>query len=258
MTNLTRGIIFDIKRFAIHDGPGIRATVFFKGCPMDCHWCHNPESRLQDPQETDKGEMIGREVTVEEVMREIEKEVLFFDESGGGVTFSGGEPLMQPEFLEALLDRCRALDIHTTLDTTGFAEPVLFNKVMDKVDLFLYDLKLMDENIHCTYSGVSNIFVKANLKTAALKRKKVVIRFPVIPGITDTEENIKGIGEFAASLKTVKRIDLLAYHRTAEAKYRRLNMEYRAADIEPPSEAHMDRVEALFRQYARHVEIIRE
>lgn len=256
--NQVRGNIFDIKRFAIHDGPGIRVTIFFKGCPMDCFWCHNPESRLQEPQCTVDGDTIGRDVSVREVIREIEKEEIFFDQSGGGVTFSGGEPLMQPEFLEALLDECRLRDFHVTLDTTGFAEPSVFERIIDKVDLFYYDLKLMKDEQHSTYSGVSNQYVRDNLKTLARRKKNVVIRFPVIPGITDTEENIRELGKFAASLNGLGRIHLLAYHRTAESKYKRLNIVYRAADITPPGEEHMQRVHELMQSYAPNFEILQE
>lgn len=253
--NPKRGVIFDIKRFAIHDGPGIRITVFFKGCPMDCFWCHNPESRLQEPQCMDNDELIGREVSVQEVIDEIQKEELFFDESGGGVTFSGGEPLMQPDFLDALLNECRTRDFHVTLDTTGFAEPSVFQRIIHKVDLFYYDLKLMNDEQHVDYSGVSNQYILENLRTLALENKQVVIRFPVVPGITDTAENIRETARFAASLNSRQRIDLLAYHQLAQAKYKRLNLVFRAADIKPPAEEHIQQVKKKLLSHAPGLEI---
>jgi pyruvate formate lyase activating enzyme len=259
-----QGIIFDIKRFAIHDGPGIRTTVFFKGCPMKCPWCHNPESQKKCPERVGnngKKEIIGKKQSVAEVMREIEKEVVFYDESRGGVTFSGGEPLVQPQFLLALLKECRKRDIHTTLDTTGCASPKTFKSIIDKVDMFLYDLKIMDEQNHIRCTGVSNRRVIENLKTLSKNEKKVIIRFPVIPGITDTEENIKAVGTFVSSLKNISEIDLLPYHRTAEGKYRRLKKEniMKTMRVMPPSDERMEEIKQLFKKYtAPHIEIKRE
>jgi len=250
-----QGFIFDIKRFAIHDGPGIRTTVFFKGCPMNCPWCHNPESLKKDPQKALKNKITGEEKTVEEVMQEIEKETLFHDESNGGVTFSGGEPLEQPEFLSALLAECKKRDIHTTLDTTGWASPRVFASIIDKVDLFLYDLKIMDNKKHIRCTGVSNRLVKRNLKTLSQKGKRVIIRFPVIPGITDTEENIKAVGAFVSSLKKIDQIDLLPYHRTAEAKYKRLKMENKMIGVKPPTNEQMKKIKSLFKRYVKYIDI---
>lgn len=259
-----QGIIFDIKRFAIHDGPGIRTTVFFKGCPMKCPWCHNPESQKKCPERVTnngKKEIIGEKRSVDEVIAEIEKEVVFYDESRGGVTFSGGEPLAQPRFLQALLKECRKRDIHTTLDTTGYVSPKTFKSIMDKVDMFLYDLKIMDDKKHIQCTGVSNRLVLENLKILSKKGKKVIIRFPVIPGITDTEENIKKVGTFVSSLKNIEEIDLLPYHRIAEGKYLHLKKENKMKEMKvmPPSAEQMDKIQRLFEKYtAPHIEINRE
>ncbi len=259
-----QGIIFDIKRFAIHDGPGIRTTVFFKGCPMKCPWCHNPESQEKCPERVGnngKTEIIGKKRSVAEVMSEIEKEVVFYDESRGGVTFSGGEPLVQPQFLLALLKECRKRDIHTTLDTTGYTSPKTFKSIIDKVDMFLYDLKIMDEQNHIRCTGVSNRLVLENLKILAKKGKKIIIRFPVIPGITDTEENIKAVGTFVSSLESISEIDLLPYHRTAEGKYRRLKKKnlMKTMRVMPPGDERMEEIKQLFKKYtAPHIEIKRE
>ncbi|UCH92152.1 MAG: glycyl-radical enzyme activating protein [Candidatus Aminicenantes bacterium] len=259
-----QGIIFDIKRFAIHDGPGIRTTVFLKGCPMKCPWCHNPEGQKKCPERgwnNGKKEIIGEKRSVDEVMREIDKEVVFYDESKGGVTFSGGEPLVQPKFLQALLQECRKRDIHTTLDTTGYVSPRIFKSIIDKVDLFLYDLKIMDEQTHIRYTGVSNRPVIENLRILSKKGKKVIIRFPVIPGITDTKENIKKLGTFVASLKNIDEIDLLPYHRTAEGKYRHLKKENKMKEmaVMPPTDEQMNKIQRLFEKYtAPHIKIKRE
>lgn len=250
----TQGIIFDIKRFAIHDGPGIRTTVFFKGCPMNCHWCHNPESWKKQPQKVLK-KIIGEEKTAAEVMEEIEKETLFHDESRGGVTFSGGEPLKQPDFLSVLLDECKRREIHTTLDTTGCVSPRVFDAIIDKVDLFLYDLKLMDNEKHIQYTGVSNRLVKKNLETLSQKGKRVILRFPVIPGITDTEENIKALGAFISSLKNIRQIELLPYHRIAEAKYKRLKIKNKMIGVKPPTEKQMNKIRSLLKKYTENIEI---
>jgi pyruvate formate lyase activating enzyme len=236
-----KGIIFDIKRFAVHDGPGIRTTVFLKGCPLHCDWCHNPEGIDMEP----RGKY-GREVSVAEVMQEIEKETVFYDESGGGATFSGGEPLMQPAFLAALLDRCRQRQIHTTLDTSGYAPPEVFENIGDKVDLFLYDLKIMDEERHSRCTGVSNRWIVDNLKTLVKKGKRVFIRFPVVPGVTDTPENIRQVAAFVGSLNHIERLDLLAYHRTGAEKYKRLNMTERLARVNPPP---ADRLAAIKNEF---------
>ncbi len=191
-----QGLIFDIKRFAIHDGPGIRTTIFFKGCPLECWWCHNPESRNPE-QETvirehklngevfEIREVTGRRMSVSEVLREIEKERMFMDESGGGVTLSGGEPLMQPAFCLALLRECRSAGIHTTLDTTGCVSKKIMTEVMAFVDLFLYDLKHMQENIHKKYTGVGNKLILKNLKFLHESGKNIILRLPVVPGVND-------------------------------------------------------------------------
>jgi pyruvate formate lyase activating enzyme len=253
-----QGIIFDIKRFAIHDGPGIRTTVFFKGCPMDCHWCHNPESRSAEPQKAGNNEIIGKQVTVEEVMKEIEKEVIFYDQSGGGVTFSGGEPLFQPEFLGKLLEECRLRDIHTTLDTTGFAPPDVFASIIDAVDLFLYDLKIMDEEAHILYTGVSNQPVIENIAALSRGKKNVIIRFPVIIGITDSTKNIEAVGAFAASLGNINELHLLPYHQTAGAKYHRLGMQNRMKGVQPPTAEQIERVKHLFESCSGNIAIRKE
>ena len=255
---MKQGTIFDIKRYALHDGPGIRTTVFLKGCPLQCPWCQNPEGQNPDPEtvvraipiENGTGaiseETIGRVIDVAEVMKEIEKDVLFFDESGGGVTFSGGEPLAQPEFLESLLDACQEKNLHTCLDTSGYAPLEVFASLVDKVDLFLYDLKLMNDRQHQKYTGASNRLILENLKALDERGKRAIIRFLVIPGITDTEENLSATVDFVASLKNVRDVSLLPYHRFGSEKYKRLRRKNEMEDVPPPSDHTMRSVGARF------------
>ena len=247
---MRQGVIFDIKRFALHDGPGIRTTVFLKGCPMRCPWCHNPESQGKN-REKIGGEVIGIKQSVNQVMKELEKEVVFYDESRGGVTFSGGEPLTQLQFLSAILKECRKKEIHTTLDTTGCVSTRVFKTILPDVDLFLYDLKIMDEQKHIQFTGVSNRSVVANLKQLCRAGKRVIIRFPVIPGITDSEENIKAVGTFVSSLEHIDEIDLLPYHHIADEKYRRMNRENRMKKmaVKPPTAERMAEIKQCFEKY---------
>ncbi len=228
------GVIFDIKKFAIHDGPGIRTTVFLKGCPMTCHWCHNPEGQRPDPEpvpcpgpapgpEMATETVIGRRVRAGDVLAEIEKDRLFYDESGGGATFSGGEPLMQPDFLEALLDGCRSASIHTVVDTTGCVPARVLMRIMGKVDLFHYDMKLMDSHIHRRFTGVPVEPVLDNLQRLSAAGRPVVIRFPLVPGVTDDDDNLTAISDWLRSLPTPPvRLDVLPFHHLHAGKYARL------------------------------------
>jgi len=249
------GIIFDIKRYSIHDGPGIRTTVFLKGCPLACRWCQNPESRNLQPDvikekaflrefytRMPNGDIaVGRSMKADEVLREIEKDVIFYDESGGGVTFSGGEPLMQPEFLCRLLHQCSQRDIHTAVDTTGFAGRPVIEDVMKYADLFLYDLKCIDNADHELYTGVPVKPVLENLGIIARAGKDIIIRVPVIPGITDTENNIHGIISVMQGLPGLTRVDLLPFNHFGFSKYKRIGAEnvmesyprLQASDLEP-------------------------
>jgi len=173
-------------------------------------------------------------MTVPEVMATIEKDIIFYDDSGGGVTFSGGEPLLQPEFLFGLLAACRQRDIHTLIDTSGHARPDLFQKALRLTDGVLFDLKCLDATEHEKYTGVNNELILTNFKTAAASGK-VQVRLPVIPGITDHLRNIEGLVEMVAAAGSVKRFDLLPYHGTAAAKYRRLGLEYRMDGTAEPT-----------------------
>jgi len=252
-----KGHIFDIKRYAIHDGPGIRITIFLQGCPLNCWWCHNPEGIRAIPgSSAEAGDFKSRRVmTVAELMREIEKEILFFDESGGGATFSGGEPLIQHRFLQAALRECRRRDIHTTLDTSGYAPMEIMDSIVDVVDLFLFDLKLIDEKKHEFYTGVSNQPILANLQRLADRGKDIIVRFPLIPGITDTEDNLVQLTNHILSLRRIQTIHILPYHHTAQEKYRRLGVENRMKDISPPSPDLVEAVKIRFEKAGLHVHI---
>ncbi len=245
---MQKGVLFNIQRFALHDGPGIRTTVFLKGCPLRCRWCHNPESL-----NSGISDGIGETKTVEQVMREIEKEIIFYDESGGGVTFSGGEPLMQPEFLGVLMDGCREKDIHITLDTTGCVSPQVFDSLADKVDLFLYDLKIIDDTGHKKFTGASNKYALQNLETLSEKGKRVIIRFPLITGITDTTENVTAVAAFVSRLKGIHDIDVLPYHETAQHKYRHLKMDNKMEGVTPPPPERTKEIENIFETFGLKV-----
>jgi len=240
---VNKGLIFDIRRFTVHDGPGIRTTVFFKGCPLNCIWCHNPESHSCHPEESKKTlnldgkkfsikEQTGHWMRVDEVMSELTRDRVFYSESSGGITVSGGEPLMQPEFLLHLLKECKTNNLHTTIDTSGFADPEIIQQIHPYTDLFLYDLKLIDEEDHIRHTGVSNKCILENLNYLISEGKEVMIRIPVIPGITGTDKNIQAIKEFLSTLVKERQsritsinISLLPYHSIAKNKYIRFHIE---------------------------------
>ena len=283
------GLVFNIQRFSVNDGPGIRTTVFLKGCPLHCLWCHNPESispkkelivredrciRCGDCMSLCKNgaisrqegefvtsrelckqcgdcvdlcyaearEIVGKEMTVEEVMNEIEKDSLFFDESGGGVSFSGGEPLLQHEFLLGLLKASKHKGHHTVVDTTGFTTPAILERIVPFVDLFLYDLKTLDDKKHKEYTGVSNQTILENLRLLVRLHKEVIVRIPVIPGVNQTSEDIQQIGSFIEALGGIREVQLLPYHQTGVDKYRRLGLDYRMKQVVPPTTQHMNEI----------------
>jgi len=229
----TEGIIFDIKKYAIHDGPGIRTTVFLKGCPLNCWWCHNPEGKKvgletvllkRNGNNSEVEKVLGMKVSVEEVMEEIIKDVVFYDQSGGGVTFSGGEPMVQVEFLSALLQACKESGINTILDTCGYAHSEEFDRICGLVDLFLYDIKIIDDTEHLKYTGESNKLILENLKMLSENGEKIEIRIPIVPGITDTEENLEAIVRFLAPLENICKVCLLPYNKLGEYKLEKFNM----------------------------------
>jgi pyruvate formate lyase activating enzyme len=300
--NLITGIVFDIKRFSIHDGPGLRTTVFFKGCPLKCVWCHNPESQVRKPELifwddrcqrcqscistcrqgaislvdnhilTDAAKCIacgdcvetcyaearqiaGSELSVAEVMLEVQRDIPFYDQSEGGVTFSGGEPLLQVDYLLALLQACREMEIRTTLDTCGFASWKTMDRIRPYVDLFLYDLKFMDPARHKKYTGAANTHILENLQRLSKHGHNIVLRVPIIPGVNADAENIRAIGNFAAGLPSLNRIDILPYHRAAINKYERMHRTYKLNQLLPPSEDGMAEIARILEGFGLKVKI---
>jgi len=199
-------------------------------------------------------EIVGRRVSVEELLRDIEKDVTFYDESGGGVTISGGEPFLQWEFLENLLKECREREIHTAVDTTGYVDSDVILRVSDVIELFLYDLKLMDDSKHKYYTGVSNGLILKNLKLLDSAGKRIFARFPLIPGINDDEDNIRKTAEFVSGLSSVEEIDVLPYHKGGEQKAKRIGKRY-LYNGEQPTDEVVERVVNLLQGYGLKVKI---
>jgi pyruvate formate lyase activating enzyme len=288
------GTIFDIKRFAIHDGPGIRTTIFFKGCPLHCVWCHNPEgiesrfelmpnprrcaadcteclkvcpdvlakkdgrillqravrgdalcSRCADACVYDALRLVGKRVTVEDITAEVEKDRIFYEQSGGGVTFSGGEPLLQPVFLSELIDELKTRGFHLALDTSGFAAWEVLDRIARKCDLILYDLKIMNDVMHRKYTGVSNRLILDNLKRLSSVGKAIWVRVPLVPGVNDDKENMRRTADFLRPLRNIKRVSVLPYHKGGCEKYTNLGKGAGFRAFEPPSEERVGAVLGL-------------
>jgi pyruvate formate lyase activating enzyme len=230
------GIIFDIKRFAVHDGPGIRTTVFFKGCPLSCSWCHNPESIDHRPFAFQKKvmldgewfvheECVGQKYTVDEVINILVRDRVFYEESGGGVTFSGGEPLMQPEFLTDMLVACQHEGLHTAVDTCGQVHRKFLDPILPFTSLFLFDFKHCDAVRHKQSTGYSNTLIIENLQYLLKSSKPLHIRIPVIPSFNQNENDLIEIMEFLKSLPgKIEQVDLLPYHTLGNNKYKRITM----------------------------------
>ena len=290
------GIVFDIRRYAVHDGPGIRTTVFLKGCPLSCWWCHNPESQSMKPElmlqpklcihcglcdtvrekhscaasfgeappvhrvcmhavscanlcPTGARLRLGNPMTVAEVMRSVVRDRPFYDQSGGGVTFSGGEPFAQPEFLLELLRQCSREEIHVAVDTSGYTDASWIRAAAKYNALFLYDVKIIDSDKHAYYTGVPSELILANLQLLAELRAQVIVRVPVIPGVSDSNANIDALGKWLASLAMRWPVQLLAYHNLPEGKYAALHRPYAMEGLEAPSTEHMQFIENRLRGF---------
>jgi pyruvate formate lyase activating enzyme len=298
---MSKPLVFDIKRYAINDGPGIRIVVFLKGCNLNCAWCHNPESISDETERmysfskcircgtcvaacpekaialTPEGiitdaalckitgkcaevcptkaiEISGRGISVAEIVQEIEKERVFFDQSGGGVTFSGGEPLLHDKFLIRLLEECGNLGIHRAIDTAGFVNTNIILAVARHTDLFLYDLKLMDPEKHRKWVGVTNEKILANLKALSDTGAKIIIRIPLIGGVNDDSENIEATARFVAELSGEKKeVNLLPYHKIARTKYSKLGRPEAFQRLEEPSKEAQLQAISIFRKYGLEV-----
>jgi pyruvate formate lyase activating enzyme len=294
---MSEGLIFDVKRYAINDGPGIRVVIFFKGCNLHCAWCHNPESisgkveKMYSPSKcikcgtcvavcpenaiglssdgittdtelcticgkcadvcpTKAIEMSGKAMPVSEIMDIIEKERVFFEQSGGGVTFSGGEPLVHSKFLIKLLDECGRRGIHTTIDTAGHVKTETILEVAGRTDLFLYDLKMMDPALHEQWTGVRNEMILCNLKALADSGAHIIIRIPLISGINDNEENIRQTAIFINGLAGEKKeVHLLPYHNIAQTKYMKLGKLNDFEIFTEPEREILDQIIKTFSEY---------
>ncbi len=241
------GKIFEIKRFALNDGPGIRTTVFFKGCPLKCLWCHNPESISFDIEEYDQerfldGERytykqkIGKLFTVSALEAELLKDLQFFLQSGGGVTFSGGEPLSQCEFLLEELKACKKNGLHVTIDTTGLCKTEKLEEINRYTDLFLYDIKFVNTDLHFEYTGVHNNLIIENLDYLLRNKANIIIRIPIIPGINDTPQCISDLKEFIkVRVNQIKELHFLPFHNIGASKYDRFEMDYRLKGLKSQS-----------------------
>ncbi len=310
-----KGVVFRIERFAIHDGPGIRTTVFLKGCPLRCSWCHSPESQSPLPEfmpladrclacgscvaacpqhaiaapgargredlcrlcgscvracPTGARTIVGDEMSIDSLMDLVERDRVFYDESRGGVTFSGGEPLMQSAFLEALVEECRARRIHVAVDTSGLGDGDVLDRL--RPDLFLFDVKAIEDTLHRAIAGVSNRAILANLGRVARRvqdgpragsdpaspgarpETNLVVRFPLVPGVNDADDNIRDIGRVVSSLG-ISRMDVLPYHRAGVAKYERLGRPYTLASTEPPTAERVQEVVDMLSEYRLTVRV---
>ena len=242
----TKGRIFDIQRYSIHDGNGIRTIVFLKGCVLRCRWCCNPESQEYDIQTMmvqGKPKVIGRDVTVAEVMKTVEKDRQYYWRTGGGLTLSGGESLCQPEFATALLQAAQESGISTAMESMGCAKWETIEKLLPYLDQYLLDIKHMNPRKHKEFTGRSNeLMIENAMKIAKSGMTELSIRVPVIPGFNDTEEELRQIAAYTATLPNVKRMHLLPYHRLGQDKYTGLNREYLMGDVKPPTNEHMEKL----------------
>ncbi|MCD8301267.1 MAG: glycyl-radical enzyme activating protein [Clostridiales bacterium] len=239
-----KGRIFDIQRYSIHDGPGIRTTVFLKGCVLRCRWCCNPESQeygIQTMMVDGEPKVMGRDVTVEEVLATVERDRQYYRRSGGGMTLSGGESLLQPEFAGALLKEAKCRGIATAMESMACAPWEVIESILPWLDIYLMDIKHTDPAKHRRFTGRSNELMLENArKVAASGQTELVIRVPVIPTFNATPEEIAGIARFADKLPGVREIHLLPYHRLGRDKYTGLGREYTLDEIEPPEDEFME------------------
>ena len=239
----TVGRIFNIQRFSIHDGPGIRTIVFFKGCYMRCAWCCNPESQSKEIEtiiEKGRAKTVGKDVTADDIMPEILSDMPYYKRSGGGVTLSGGEVLCQADFARELLMACKEQGLHTAIESASSAPFSEIEKLLPYLDLYLMDIKHMDSQKHKEYTGTGNERILENARKIAASGVELIIRTPVIPGFNDTPQEIKEIAHFAKSLNGVTEHHLLPYHRLGMDKYDGLGRKYSLAEIEPPSKEKME------------------
>ena len=292
--------IFDLKHYAVNDGPGIRTTVFFKGCPLRCAWCHNPESQSSQPElvlhmdrcidcgacrevcpqgaitpdnPLDRSrctvcgacvdvcysaarQMVGYEIGLDELWTRVERDIPFHRQSGGGVTFSGGEPLMQADFVLALAERCHENGLHTALDTCGYVAWHIMEKLLPMIDLFLYDIKLMDDSRHRQYTGVSNQCILDNLSNLSAGGAHIQVRMPLIAGVNDDKENIRQCVDFLTALPQLDSVTLMPFHAIGRGKYEALGIPNPLPDAQPPDGTIIKQISEHFRQAAIPVQVL--
>ncbi|QSX05332.1 glycyl-radical enzyme activating protein [Sedimentibacter sp. zth1] len=298
---MNKALIFNIQKFSLHDGQGIRTTIFFKGCPLNCKWCHNPEGIniakeiMHDNAKctlcrvcidncpsnaisiqnnnilTDNllckycgkcvfncvynvREIVGKEYTVEEVLKEVLKDKVFYEESGGGVTLSGGEPVMQIDFVEELLKKLKENNIHTAVDTSGAMTFDCYERIYKYTDVFLYDLKIMDDEKHKIFVGTTNKVILENLKKLSKIHKHIIIRMPIINNINANFEHISTTIKYLKDLN-IEEVNLLPYHDISRHKYRQLNINYDECNMSVPSDNTMDKFKEMFQKSGLNVKI---
>lgn len=247
-----RGRIFDIQRFSTHDGPGIRTIVFLKGCALRCRWCCNPESQsyeIETMMQNGKPKTMGRDVTVEEVLKEVMQDRPYYNRSGGGITLSGGESLLQPDFAVALLKACKDNGINTAIETTGFAKSQVIERFLPYLDTVLMDIKHINSDKHKEFTSQPNEMILENAKLIASKANRLIIRVPVIPTFNDAVAEIAEIAAFAAELPNVNEIHLLPYHNMGRDKYTGLGREYAMGDLKSPTNELMEVLKQTAEQF---------
>ncbi len=295
------GIVFDVQRCSFHDGPGIRTTVFFKGCPLRCRWCHNPEGIVPVPEiladaarclgcgscraacprpggPLGRGRRLGEDGclacgrcaeacpsgarrisgriwSVGELLADVRKDLAVFEESGGGVTFSGGEPMLQPAFLRSCLEACRAEGLHTAIETCGSAAREVALSIAERADLLLWDVKHLDPNQHRELTGAPLEPILANLRAVSGLGVPIWLRVPVIPDLNDGPENLRAVARLAAELPSVLRVSLLPYHRAASRKRERLGRDDVLAGVTTPTPERMQELAELFAATGRETTI---
>jgi len=295
---MTSGFIFNIQRYSLQDGPGIRTTVFLKGCPLRCLWCHNPEGispamevatfenrcvacgecteacprglantpgdhgpecdlcgACVEACPTGTRHLVGRSMTVEETLAEVLKDRVFYEDSGGGVTFSGGEPMAQVDFLKAILPDCRRQGIHTVVDTTGFCPPDQLLAVAPHTDLFLYDIKILDPERHQRFIGVPNALILENLRVLSRVHANIWIRMPIVPGLNDETPLIEATARFVEDLPGVTLVNLLPYHKTGISKFKRLGKLCQLTEVDGPSAEHMETLSRIFHSHGLRAKV---
>ncbi len=263
-----KGLIFNVKRYSIHDGPGIRVTFFLKGCPLSCAWCHNPEGISPLPEartlsnrvggmEFSKSGEIGKYYSTDEVLEIAGRERVFMNHSNGGVTFSGGEPLVQNEFLLEALRNLKVNGFHTAVDTSGYSDIENIKRIIPFTDLFLFDLKHLDNEKHIASTGVSNALILENFRFLLENAMEVNVRIPVIPGFNNDTGQMSEMRDFLLATKTpaLKKINLLPYHKIGASKYKRFNIPYKMAGFEPPAKQEMIFLKEVFVKVGVEVKI---